>query len=362
MVKMLNIWLVAAALVGLLFSPFLCCALVGLTLAVVLFPLHRKLAVLFERHGTKASRLRARNLSALVTELAALLVIVFGLCIPTLILYHNRHFLADKSIALYQRSLDWGAEQKRALGDWMDLQEPDTAVDAAEVAGPGNLKQLVDSLPPLGPLALQTAGAAVLWSVKLLVMLLILHVSLLFGPELWGHIVGHVPGPWDKVLLRLGLRAQVVLRGVYLLHGLTAVAAFLIAVPVFWFILGPPYFFLAAVLAGLFQFIPLLGSVVLVTAMTVYFFVGGEALRGWECLCLAFPLVVGVPDLVIRPALARTQGMISPFTMLIGFTAGIGAFGPAGFVLGPLILELFVTFTRILLEGPDPENISLARE
>jgi predicted PurR-regulated permease PerM len=362
MVKMLNIWLVAAALVGLLFSPFLYCALVGVTLAVVLFPLHRRLALLFERHGTKASRLKARNLSALVTELAALVVIVFGLLIPTLILYHNRHFLADKSIALYQHSLDWGAQQKRALGDWMDLQEPDTAVDSVEGAGPGNLKQLIDSLPPLGPLALQTAGAAVLWSVKLLVMLLILHVSLLFGPELWGHIVGHVPGPWDKVLLRLGLRAQVVLRGVYLLHGLTAVAAFLIAVPVFWFVLGPPYFFLAAVLAGLFQFIPLLGSVVLVTAMTVYFFVGGEALRGWECLCLAFPLVVGVPDLVIRPALARTQGMISPFTMLIGFTAGIGAFGPAGFVLGPLILELFVTFTRILLEGPDPENISLARE
>ena len=27
-----------------------------------------------------------------------------------------------------------------------------------------------------------------------------------------------------------------------------------------------------------------------------------------------------------------------------------------------LILELFVTFTRMLLEGPDPEKISMAKE
>jgi len=362
MVKALNIWLVAAALVALLFSPFLYCSLIGITLAVVLFPLHRALAGFFERHGSSQARERARSLSALVTELIATVVIVVGLFVPTVILYHNRVFLANKTISLYQNSVDWSRTQKRALGDWMDLQQPDSAAPPAADTDQGNLKQLVDSLPPLGTLAWQTAGAAVVWSVKLLVMLLILHVSFLFGPELWGHILGHVPGPWDRVLLRLGARAQVVLRGVYLLHGFTAVSAFLIAVPVFWFILGPPYFFLAAVLAGLFQFIPLLGSVVLVTAMTAYFFVSGETARGWECLWFAFPLVVGVPDLIIRPALARSQGRISPFTMLIGFTAGIGAFGPAGFVLGPLILELFVTFTRMLLEGPDPEKISMAKE
>ena len=362
MVKALNIWLVAAALIALLFSPFLYSALVGITLAVVLFPLHRWLAEFFERHGSRAARERARVLSALVTELIATVVIVVGLFVPAFILYHNRQFLADKTITLYQHTLDWGATQKRALGDWMDLQEPSTAVDTLTETGPGNLKQLIDSLPPLGTLAWETAGCVALWMVKLLVVMLILHVSFLFGPELWGHIMGHVPPPWDRVLLRLGARVHVVLRGVYLLHGFTAVAAFLIAVPVFWFILGPPYFFLAAVLAGLFQFIPLLGSVVLVTAMTIYFFVGGQPTRGWECLLVAFPLVVGVPDLVIRPALARSQGRISPFTMLIGFTAGMGAFGPAGFVLGPLFLELFVTFTRILLEGPDPEKISLAKE
>jgi predicted PurR-regulated permease PerM len=84
--------------------------------------------------------------------------------------------------------------------------------------------------------------------------------------------------------------------------------------------------------------------------MTLYFFVGGQTDRAWLCLVVAFPLVVGVPDLIIRPLLARSQGKINALTMMIGFMAGIEAFGPAGFVLGPLILELFVCFTGMMLD------------
>jgi predicted PurR-regulated permease PerM len=143
-----------------------------------------------------------------------------------------------------------------------------------------------------------------------------------------------------------------VLRSVYLNHGLTAIAAFLLAVPVFWLIIGPPYFFLAAVLVGIFQFIPLLGSSVLVAGLTAYFFIVGPCWKAWMCVFVAIPLVVGVPDLVIRPALARYHGRISPFTMLIGFLMGLEAYGLAGFVLGPLFLELFVCVTGIMLYGP----------
>lgn len=395
MIKVTLLWLSVVALIGLVFSSYLHTMLIGLTLAVVLYPLYLNVLSFCKKHfGGFLSARSLITLSANITEITALLVFVVGLLLPAMVILNNRHFLADRSMALYQEGLDWARSEKTTLSRWMDVpgwvdNEPSAApagafagtAAAVPMAGPartgvgavavadqdknrglGNLNQLMSNLPPLGGLAYNAALCIGAGIIRMLVLMMIVHVALLYGRDLWGHIEDHTPQPWRYVIDQLGLRSREVLRAVYLHHGLTAVAAFLIAIPVFWVIFGQPYFFLAAVLAGLFQFIPLLGSSVLVTGMTCYLFLAGEPGRAWLCIFLALPLVVGVPDLVIRPTLARYQGRISPFTMLIGFMVGLEVMGPAGFVLGPLVLELFVCFTAIMLYGPDFENARLLQE
>jgi predicted PurR-regulated permease PerM len=356
MAKPLYIWLLAVLALCLLFIPYVTGALIGVTLGVALFPLYRHLAEWFYALAPlKLDVQRARVLGATATGLATVLVLCVGLLMPALVLYKNSAFLTAKGLALYQHGRAWGQERlkdfSRRHGGWAGQGGAGAGLDPAASAGP--LEDLLANPGPLlMPLALRTLGSAAAWGVQLMVMLLILHVTLLYGPGLWAHLLAHAPPAWRWVLQRLGSRARDVLRASYFVHGLTAIAAFLIAVPVFWVVAGPPYYFLAAVLAGIFQFVPFLGSVVLVAGMTLYYFFNGNESAGWLCLLLAFPLVVGVPDLVVRPALARSQGHVSGFTMLIGFMAGLEAFGLAGFVLGPLLVQLFVSFTAIMLYGP----------
>lgn len=64
---------------------------------------------------------------------------------------------------------------------------------------------------------------------------------------------------------------------------------------------------------------------------------------------IAVPLIVGVPDLIVRPYLAGRYGKVHSMTMLAGFITGFEVFGALGFILGPLFLDLIVQFTKQVL-------------
>jgi predicted PurR-regulated permease PerM len=354
MLKTLYVWLAASALIALLFSPYIYCALIGLTLAVVAFP---AFSALNRRLSPRLSAERARDAAAFVTEAGVVLVIVFGILFPILVFFSNREFLACKALALYRHAMEWGQGQMSAMGRrldfpaWMRLDGPSSA-GSGDAAAPVTLRDLFENPAPLLPIALRTLGSLADLIVRLVVLVLIMHACFLHGPGLWRHILEHAAPRWKNPLRRMGERAREVLMATYVIHGLTALSAFAIALPVFWAIVGMPYFFLAAVLAGLLEFLPFMGSGMLILGMALYYFFTGQPEKGWLSCLLAWPLVSGIPFFLVRPALARSRARTSPTTMLIGFLAGLEAFGVAGFVLGPLALELFVTFTKMMLYGP----------
>jgi predicted PurR-regulated permease PerM len=49
-------------------------------------------------------------------------------------------------------------------------------------------------------------------------------------------------------------------------------------------------------------------------------------------------VVAGSIDNVLRPMLARTSSELPFVWMMVAFVGGLTAFGPAGVVLGPLVL------------------------
>jgi predicted PurR-regulated permease PerM len=119
---------------------------------------------------------------------------------------------------------------------------------------------------------------------------------------------------------------------------------------VFFAVLGLPGAFALAVLAGILQFVPIVGPSIVVVAIGVAQAVAGDVV-GAVLLVVFGLLVIGfMPDAVIRPRLARyTTGMPTSL-YFVGFVGGLLSLGAVGFIAGPVIIGLLVELLDILTD------------
>jgi predicted PurR-regulated permease PerM len=359
--------LVALALA--IFSKFAAAFVAAVTLAVVCRPLYDAILALLIRPGRLALHLSlARDLASVATQFLVGLFLLVCVLAPTWVLYQNRKVIVASAEAATDRAREWSRGEIQSLGErlqikeWNDFDElPDPAEDPAPAAAlspqdqpmQNKLVDMVSHPAPFIPLALRTFGGGAVLLGQVMLFFMTLHFLFLHGPNLWRLMLAKSPAGWSPTFAALSGRGRTVLMSTCLVHGLTAASAFVLALPVFFVIVGLKKFVVFAMLAGFFQLLPLVGSVTLVSLMTLYFFATGGAVAGWECLVLGLPLIVCVPDLVIRPYLSERYGKVHSLTMLVGFITGIEVFGPLGFVLGPLFLDLIVQFTKQVLDPPE---------
>jgi predicted PurR-regulated permease PerM len=358
-------WLLVVAAALLAYLQYLPALVLALIMAVVCRPLYEWLF-----HGlSRVEALRRRpalahRLASACTQCLACLILVVGVLAPLTILSQNRKVILSSADSAYSAAREWSRSQIQALGsrlhiqEWNDFDALPLQGDPPPVASPGvfrerslqdKLVELVSRPIPFLPFVLKTLGGGALLLGQLMIFVLALHFLLLHGRSFWEDVLLRCPPAWRGTLTSLGRRSRMVLMSTCVVHGLTALSAFLLALPVFWFVVGREHFVLMAMLAGCFQFIPLLGSATLLSLMTLYSFATGNAVAGWQCVFLAFPVIAGLPDLVVRPYLAARYGKVHSMTMLAGFVTGFEIFGLLGFVLGPLFLDLVVQFTNQVL-------------
>ena len=360
-------WALVFALTLSIYFRFASALVVALTLAVVCRPLYEKLDRFighyfpFPRHAGLV-----RGLASVLTQFLACTVVLVCVLVPLGVLSQNRYVILEAVEGASAGTREWGRAKIQALGVRLDIPEwtsfaqlPPPGQAEAPLPG-GNFREqamqgkVVDMLShpaPFLPSALRTLGGWASGFGQVMVFSMALHFMLLHGPHFWKGILEASPLAWRPTFAHLASRCRTVMVATCMVHGLTALSAFLIALPVFWVIVGAKHFLLLAMLAGFFQFVPLLGSATLLALVTVYCFAMGDIREGWGCLLLGFPLVVGMPDFVVRPYLAQRFGRVHSMTMLAGFITGIEVFGLLGFVLGPLFLDLIVQFTGQILRG-----------
>jgi predicted PurR-regulated permease PerM len=341
--------------------------LVALTLAVVCRPLYERLHRLLKRHmPSPRQELLVRGMASISTQALASIAVLMCVLAPLWVLSQNRYVIIGAVERTSAGAREWGRAKIQSLGQHLDIPE---WTDFAKLPLPGESQdhppdgilreqamqsKVVDMLSnpaPFLPSALRTLGGWASGLGQLMFFFMALHFMLLHGPGFWKGVLEASPEAWRPTFAHLATRARTVMVATCMVHGLTALSAFLLALPVFWLIVGPRHFLLLAMLAGFFQFIPLLGSATLLGLLTVYFFSMGGVREAWLCLTLGFPFVVGAPDLLVRPYLAQRFGRVHSMTMLAGFITGIEVFGPLGFLLGPLVMDLIVQFTGQILRG-----------
>lgn len=91
---------------------------------------------------------------------------------------------------------------------------------------------------------------------------------------------------------------------------------------------------------------PGIGTSIVTAPAIIYLFVTGDIVNGIGLLVWSV-LIVGLVDNLIGPYLIGRGNNMHPFIILISVLGGISLFGPIGFIIGPVVVTLFLVLLEI---------------
>ncbi len=179
----------------------------------------------------------------------------------------------------------------------------------------------------------------------------------LFAFVVFGLLVGHravedaiiaaIPGEYHDIAAAFAGRITDTLWAIYVLQVATGIGTFLIAIPVF-LVLGYDIPITLAFISGVLQFVPIVGPSVLLAVLVAYQLIVGDIVAAVLIGVIGGVLIAWVPDIVIRPRLARRTGRLPGSLYFIGFVGGLLTVGPVGIIVGPLAVALVVEAVSLL--------------
>ena len=276
------------------------------------------------------SELRARGLApwwASLLTTTGVFVFVISLIMPF-------------ALVLYQRRAD--------IVDALESLPDEVVLESGAFRYPLEVAPLVDStVALLRGVAVDVVAATPVLGLKLTVFAMVLFALLVRRRQVTAAVRSAIPGEYRPVAEALARRTRETLVAIYVLQAVTAIVTFFAALVVFG-AFGYSVPFLLAVLAGILQFLPIIGPTLVVLAVVVYELTLGNVVRAAVVGIVAWVLVAYLPDPVIRPRLAERTANLPGSLYFVGFTGGLLTIGPVGIIVGPVVVGLFVESFTLL--------------
>ena len=124
----------------------------------------------------------------------------------------------------------------------------------------------------------------------------------------------------------------------------------------FW-ILGLPSPIFWGTAMALLSFIPIGGTALIWAPAALLLLIGGAILKGLILLGVG-EFVSSMVDNLLRPFFISSRTNIHPLLLFFAVLGGIQAFGLIGLVAGPLVATLFLTMIEIYIQGTTPDKTS----
>jgi predicted PurR-regulated permease PerM len=345
--------LVLGAAVLLIIRPFVGPILWAALLALMLFPLNRRLRSAFRGRKTWA---------ALALTLASVLVLVVPATVLGIVFGRQAAELAGRA----QTSA--AEHQIQGPSDVMRLPAVEQGIRWIESILPVKSDQIAGSLVSAGQQVIETVlsvGGSLFASVVGTLVAIILALFLLFfflrdGELMVARTMSLVPldnHRKDLLLTHLSNVIQAIVLG-----SLVTALAQGTLVGIAFALIGLPSAVVFAVLATVASIIPLVGTTIVWVPTALYLGLTGRvgAAAFLVIWCVA---VVSSADNVIRPLFISSRAKITTLPVFIGLLGGIGAFGAIGIFLGPVIIALVLALFEFaeaalaeqrVAESPDP--------
>jgi len=187
-------------------------------------------------------------------------------------------------------------------------------------------------------------------------LFVLLVFSLLYNEsDIRSNVIAVVPPEYRDIANALHERARNTLYALYVLQAVTALATFLIALPVF-VVLGYGSPLVLATVAGVLQFIPVAGPSILIAVLVGGNLLTGDIVGAVLIALLGGGLIAWLPDLAIRPRLASRTANINSSLYFIGFVGGLLSLGALGVIVGPLVIDLLAETAGLVADEFDIES------
>ncbi|TSC56366.1 MAG: hypothetical protein G01um101418_418 [Parcubacteria group bacterium Gr01-1014_18] len=319
-----------AYLIFQLFRPFVGILFLASAIAAITYPLYD---MILERLG-------GRKTWASLAMCGLLLLVVI---LPS---FQFAYMLTDKSIDAYQQ-LRYSFPTSWQTSAWAEkFLSADNPI--AQYLNPAKMRELlitaaatVNTHIVSATRELLSAGATVAFSV--IFFLITLYYLFKDGKKILEKLkyLSPLPDRYDHLLFdkfrQMSLSTLLSTLAVAAAQGIVSFIGFWIA--------GVPAFFLAflTAFAGL---IPMLGATLVWLPTGIILLAMGKFWHGIFILLYGM-FCISLVDNIIRPFIIEGKTKIHPLLIFMSILGGIAYFGPLGFLFGPLILAVFLTFISI---------------
>ncbi len=315
----------AGFLVWEIMAPFATALALSVVIVTICYPLYERILKLSYRHN--------KSLAAAVTTLLVVFIVVLPLVFLSTL-------FARELVSFYQTL---GAGQELEIEKYMLRAE-----ELVQMYIPGFEFNLTEQIRQSAEWLVGNIGAIFAGTVStLLVILIALFGSFYFfrdGREFIKIAIKISPlsDADDEVIIsRLAKAVRSVTTGVVLLSLIQGVLA-----AVGFALFGIDRAILWGAIGALLAMIPGVGTFAIMVPGVVFLFLTGTTFNAVGLLIWTV-FMIGVVDNVLGPHLMSRGNNLHPFIILTSVLGGISAFGPIGFVIGPVIITLFVVLLEV---------------
>jgi predicted PurR-regulated permease PerM len=317
----------------LVFRPFFLDFVVAAALALFLNPLQRRLELLLGNRRALAAAALA-TLTALVILLPVLtFVMLLGNQAAGFFAWLAPHLEPDALQRLWRQTLP---ERYPWMHNWVRLGETELMPLVADA-----LMRFAAGINALIQRLVTGLGSALFDLFLFLMMLFFLLRDRQRLREELKHISPLSDAQEELLFSHLGKTVKAVVQAMALVPLSQGVLALL----GFW-VFGVPSAELWAVMVIFAAMIPLLGSPLAWVPACVYLFTVGDTWRGVGLLAYCI-LVISTIDNFLKPILLKGTAQIHPVLGFLSIVGGLIAFGPLGFLVGPVVLSLVLSGIQI---------------
>lgn len=217
-------------------------------------------------------------------------------------------------------------------------------------------EELIQGVPKLREYLIDQAGSALTQIAMLLLGLFIMFFAMFYfftqGDRMLIELKKSLPFSHEnqhKLFKQVNEVIYATINGQIILGVLQGIVTALVLL-----LLGVPYAIIWGFVTAIASILPVVGSYVVWIPIAIWLYLMGSTTQAIILLVVGFVIIAQI-DNFLRPYVISSRADIHPITVIVGVFGGIVAFGVAGFIIGPLVLALFITVMQFYSEELTPK-------